>query len=160
MSNPVRQSLFTMDDARANRMKAEAAVTALDRILPGVQARAIVAQVPMPGHLITNDDEFAQSMQSVTAAVRDADVVFLLMDSREGRWLPALLAAANDKVAITAALDYESFVILRHGANSASAPVVDLPSTSADVTSMLAGDQLGCYFCMDVTAPANVGVCL
>jgi ubiquitin-like modifier-activating enzyme ATG7 len=36
-------------------------------------------------------------MEQLDAAVREHDVVFLLMDTREGRWLPTLLSAYHNK---------------------------------------------------------------
>jgi ubiquitin-like modifier-activating enzyme ATG7 len=52
LSNPVRQSLFTMAQARAGVHKAVAAADSLRAVFPGVRAYAHVLQVPMPGHLI------------------------------------------------------------------------------------------------------------
>ena len=43
------------------------------------------------------------------------DVLFLLLDSREARWLPTVLANKYDKACITVGLGFDSFVIVRHG---------------------------------------------
>jgi len=41
--------------------------------------------------------------------------LFLLLDSREARWLPTVLANKYDKACITVGLGFDSFVIVRHG---------------------------------------------
>jgi len=66
--------------------------------------------------------------------------VFLLMDSRESRWLPTMLGKAKNKIIVNAALGFDSFVVMRHGSRS---------------TSGLKNPKLGCYFCNDVVAPAD-----
>ena len=65
------------------------------------------------------------------------DVIFLLTDTRESRWLPTVLGAAYNKLVINAALGFESYVVLRHGRNA---------------------ENLGCYFCTDVVVPGDVSL--
>ena len=62
------------------------------------------------------------------------------MDSRESRWLPTVMGKAANKVVMNAALGFDSFVVMRHGMQDPSDPSADL----------------GCYFCNDVVAPADV----
>lgn len=140
-SNPVRQSLFSFDDClNGGKWKAYAAAEALRRIFPGVQAEAHVLSVPMPGHPVP-PASVRTTLETITALeelVAQHDVVFVLTDSREARWLPSLLGAVKNKLVINAALGYDSYVVMRHG--------------------VFAPDQehrAGCYFCSDVVAPAN-----
>ncbi|KAK8580617.1 hypothetical protein V6N12_070878 [Hibiscus sabdariffa] len=50
MSNPLRQSLYTLDDClNGGDSKATAAVRSLQRIFPAVEAGVVMA-IPMPGH--------------------------------------------------------------------------------------------------------------
>ena len=79
-------------------------------------------------------------MEELDALIEAADAVFMLTDSRESRWLPAMLAAAKGKLLINAALGFDSWIVMRHGRGPLAAP---------------RGERLGCYFCNDVVAPAN-----
>ena len=74
--------------------------------------------------------------------VEDHDIVFLLLDSREARWLPTVMAVANKKVCLTVALGFDTFLVMRHG-------------VSPSEQEQLGGERLGCYFCNDVVAPRN-----
>ncbi|EPS57291.1 hypothetical protein M569_17528, partial [Genlisea aurea] len=145
MSNPLRQSLYTLDDClNGGEYKANAAVRSLSRIHPDVRAESVVMAVPMPGHSIPSGEESAvvedcRRLQDLIAA---HDATFLLTDTRESRWLPSLLCANANKIAITAALGFDSFLVMRHGA----APAEN------DGTSRR---RLGCYFCYDVVAPVD-----
>ncbi|PAA86392.1 hypothetical protein BOX15_Mlig000764g11, partial [Macrostomum lignano] len=139
-SNPVRQSLFTFADSQhqpGGKLKAEAAAKALIDIFPGVNAQWRCFQIPMPGHAIPRDQEASvgQDVAQLESLVAEHDVVFLLLDSREARWLPTLLAASAGKLAMNAALGFDSYLVMRHGLGP--------------------GSRHGCYFCSDVTAPGN-----
>eukprot|EP00882_Tetradesmus_deserticola_P015848 GHRQ01016898.1.p1 GENE.GHRQ01016898.1~~GHRQ01016898.1.p1 ORF type:complete len:260 (-),score=105.96 GHRQ01016898.1:574-1353(-) len=96
-------------------------------------------------------------MEQLAQLVDRHDVIFLLTDTRESRWLPTLLAAAAGKVAITAALGFDNFVVMRHGLprDSTSAASDAADAAAGGSSSGAAGVQLGCYFCNDVVAPLN-----
>ncbi|GBG26781.1 Ubiquitin-like modifier-activating enzyme ATG7 [Hondaea fermentalgiana] len=143
-SNPARQSLFTHEDcANGGRPKAEAAAEALRAILPGVDAQGVQLDIPMPGHFVSTPAELEKARASVAQLedlVQGHDVVILLTDTRESRWLPSLLGAKHDKLVLNSALGFDSFMVMRHG----HGPGV------ADTSR-----RLGCYFCNDVVAPQN-----
>ncbi|KAJ3368510.1 Autophagy protein 7 [Allomyces arbusculus] len=131
-SNPVRQPLFTFDDCLNGGVdKAPAAARHLKQIFPGVIVTGHVMSIPMPGHPVLNEAEFRTTLVQLEEMVKAHDVVFLLMDSRESRWLPTLLGAVHDKIVINAALGFDSYVVMRHSR------------------------QLGCYYCNDVVAPTD-----
>jgi ubiquitin-like modifier-activating enzyme ATG7 len=95
----------------------------------------------MPGHPIpsTSEQSAAADVAALEKLIREHDVVFLLMDSRESRWLPTVIGAAEGKIVINAALGFDSYLVMRHGAPPGSE-----------------GKRLGCYYCNDVVAPADV----
>lgn len=132
-SNPVRQTLFTLQDCQDGGVyKATAAANALKEIAANVNSQGHVLSIPMPSHP-TNDIESMQStIEQLDSMVQESDVVFLLTDTRESRWLPTVMAAAHNKMLINAALGLDSWLVMRHG-----------------------GCGLGCYFCNDVVAPEN-----
>jgi ubiquitin-like modifier-activating enzyme ATG7 len=92
----------------------------------------------MPGHAETKE-AIEKSVTTLDSLVQECDVVFMLTDTRESRWLPTIMAAAHDKMLINAALGLDSWLVMRHGGG------IGDPSNQ----------RLGCYFCNDVVAPEN-----
>lgn len=154
-SNPVRQNLFTFDDClNGGQHKATAAAEALKKIFPKMNSRGVVLSIPMPGHVV--GESLVQSVTSDVAKleqlVEEHDVIFLLTDSRESRWLPTLLGAAKSKLVLTAALGFDSYLVMRHGQrrpDQGEEEAVPLMAKS------IPGTQIGCYFCNDVMAPGD-----
>ncbi|XP_071697488.1 ubiquitin-like modifier-activating enzyme atg7 [Rutidosis leptorrhynchoides] len=167
MSNPLRQSLYTLEDCLdGGDFKALAAVKSLNRIFPAVEAEGIVMAIPMPGHPVPSQEEqnVLDDCKRLHNLVESHDAVFLLTDTRESRWLPTLLCANANKLTITAALGFDSFLVMRHGAGPFGGPVdskaasVGSISTTVENMSLTQSDsklRLGCYFCNDVVAPVD-----
>ncbi|CAH2049281.1 unnamed protein product, partial [Iphiclides podalirius] len=151
-SNPTRQVLFNHKDCVDARKKAVAAADNLRLILPTVQSRGIVAHIPMPGHPVGDSlvEETMASLKLIIDSIIEHDVIFLLLDTREARWLPTVIAANHGKIVINAALGFDSYLVMRHGV------ALSNPGNTASVdNTFVPGGQLGCYFCNDVTAPGN-----
>jgi len=137
-SNPVRQTLFTFDDSKEGRPKAQTAAEMLKKIFPNIKSQGIEMTIPMPGHPVEpkNEPEVVKTIQLLEQLIEEHDFTFLGLDSREARWLPTLIAASRNKAVINVALGFDTFVVMRHGTPKAS-------------------PQLGCYFCNDVNAPKD-----
>ncbi|CAI8052381.1 Ubiquitin-like modifier-activating enzyme ATG7, partial [Geodia barretti] len=160
-SNPVRQSLFTFHDCSSGgKHKAKAAVESMRLIFPGVKAEAVDSSIPMPGHSVGTNAEAIQKarkdVETVEKLVQTHDVVFLLMDTRESRWLPTLLTSAHSKICINAALGFDTYMVMRHGFRPQPGTETGSPGVIVGgCGSGIPGDQLGCYFCSDVVAPTD-----
>lgn len=167
MSNPLRQSLYTFDDCLdGGEFKVTAAVKSLTRIFPAVDAEGIVMAIPMPGHPVPNheEDSVLEDCRRLHDLIDSHDAVFLLTDTRESRWLPTLLCANTNKITITAALGFDSFLVMRHGAGPFSSNHHDFKVEAANALSAIGNfaptdsderQRLGCYFCNDVIAPID-----
>lgn len=154
-SNPVRQTLFVFDDSHnGGKMKAETAAEALRRIFPGVNSRGVNLTIPMPGHAIGSEpaamEETKKAVQQLEELIREHDVTFLLLDTRESRWLPTVMCLAYNKLCINAALGFDTYMVMRHAYRPAQAPPIPKPSKHC-----IPGNEIGCYFCSDVVAPTN-----
>ena len=96
----------------------------------------------MPGHPVppASVEQAKKDVATLEKLVDEHDVIFLLMDSRESRWLPTVLGAAKGKLVLNAALGFDTFLVMRHGART--------PDKH--------GKRLGCYYCNDIVAPTDV----
>eukprot|EP01048_Picozoa_sp_COSAG05_P001094 COSAG05_NODE_34_length_27784_cov_62.890129_24_plen_701_part_00 len=158
-SNPVRQSLYDFQDCtKGGRPKVVAAVEHLREIFPGVDATGYELSIPMPGHPVSSATaaRLTADIKQLEELIMQHDVIFLLTDTRESRWLPSLLAAEHGKLALTVALGFDSFLVMRHGIS----PAVYDPGPWRDIEVPRAAEaptsaHLGCYFCNDVVAPTN-----
>ncbi|KAK4156281.1 hypothetical protein C8A00DRAFT_41243 [Chaetomidium leptoderma] len=139
-SNPVRQPLYNFDDCLGGgKPKALRAAEALKEIYPGVDSEGHVLSVPMLGHPVLNEAKVKANFTKLQELVDAHDAIFLLMDTRESRWLPTLMGKASNKIVMNAALGFDTYVVMRHGA---------APEDGSEET-------LGCYFCNDVVVAAD-----
>lgn len=98
-SNPVRQCLFTYEDSiKSDNFKAPIAAERLKEVFPMVETRGEVMKIPMPGHAVGNNEEAVKevlgNLEKLENLIKEHDIVFLLTDSRESRWLPTVLCAS------------------------------------------------------------------
>lgn len=143
-SNPVRQPLFTHKDCIGGQTyKATRAAAALKEINPNVDAQGYVMSVPMAGHPIRDEAKTKADFEQLQKLFQAHDAIFLLMDTRESRWLPTVMGKATGKIVLNAALGFDTYVVMRHG-------VKPINGASKEA------EELGCYFCNDVVAPADV----
>ena len=170
-SNPVRQSLYHFNDclsivnnnnnnnnndnnneSKDNKdnvkWKAKIAAEELKRILPTMNSRGEVMSIPMPGHTVTNDEieDVKQNIEKLNKLIEEHDVIYLLTDSRESRWLPTLLSSIHNKLVLNTALGFDTYLVMRHGVN------IHCNNNNNNNNEI----KLGCYFCNDVVAPQNV----
>jgi len=139
-SNPVRQPLFEFKDCLNGGVnKADRAAEVLKEIYPGVQSEGHTMSVPMIGHPVMNEAKTLEEYNTLKRLIDEHDAIFLLMDTRESRWLPTLMGKASGKIVMNAALGFDTYVVMRHG-----------------VSTRAGTPTLGCYFCNDVVAPADV----
>lgn len=160
MSNPLRQSLYTLEDClNGGQYKAIAAERSLKSIFPAVDAKGVVMAIPMPGHPVSTQEEsnVLDDCRKLQELVNSHDVIFLLTDTRESRWLPTLLCTSANKITVNAALGFESFLVMRHGAGSVSCEAANalLSMGNLSIGDEVQGTRLGCYFCNDVVAPID-----
>jgi len=154
-SNPARQSLYTFEDCKnGGELKAIAAAKRLKQIIPSLDTEGHVLSILMPGHPPSNANtsrEFEASYLKLKELIKKHDVIYLLTDSRESRWLPTVLGCIFGKLVINVALGFSSWLIQRHGAWKPE----DLEAVKGDPSAKLSTKRLGCYFCNDIVAPRD-----
>lgn len=133
LSNPPRQSLFSLNDVGSSKAEA-AARKASAEIDPAARIKGHHLAIPMPGHRIIEEEATRRDIERIWSLVREHDVLLLLTDSRESRWLPTVLGALEGRLVLTVALGFDSYVVMRHG---------------------MGDNQLSCYFCADARGPAD-----
>ncbi len=109
----------------------------------------------MPGHFVNESirSKVQQEVIQLEQLIKEHDCIFLLMDTRESRWLPTLIAAANQKLVINSALGFDSFLVMRHGVKNPNNKI-SLKETNYQAFK-IESENLGCYFCNDIVAPGN-----
>jgi ubiquitin-like modifier-activating enzyme ATG7 len=141
-SNPVRQSLYNFADAeKGQNPKAETAAKKLKEIFPSVNSEGFSFQIPLPGRTLIDEkaeESYLGKVEKLEKLITENDVIFLLTDSRESRWLPTLLAKKHGKICITAAIGFDTFVVMRHGS------IIENYN-----------EKIGCYFCNDIVSPVD-----
>jgi ubiquitin-like modifier-activating enzyme ATG7 len=148
-SNPVRQCLYRVDDCNQHQVrgKAEIAAMRLQEIYPDIHSAGVKLSIPMPGHSMHSSSSDggamlrdAPALDKLDELVQSHDVIFLLTDSREARWLPTVIGRVYDKLVINAALGFDSYLVMHHG----------LPRRGES-----AQTRTGCYFCNDIVSAGN-----
>ena len=116
-SNPVRQSLYTFEDSKnvGSNYKAILAAEMLKKIFPMVDSKGFRITIPLPGRTLIDDkakQEYFKDLEILENQIKDCDVMFLLTDSRESRWYPTVIAKAYNKLVITAAIGFDSYLVM------------------------------------------------
>ncbi|KAH7255515.1 uncharacterized protein BKA55DRAFT_725791 [Fusarium redolens] len=139
-SNPVRQPLYSLKDCSdGGKLKAPRAAEVLKEKFPGIDSAGHQLLIPMLGHSYIDESKTREDYEKLEKLIDEHDAIFLLLDSRESRWLPTVMGKAKGKIVMNAALGFDSFVAMRHGSESHAEGQT----------------PLGCYFCNDVVAPAD-----
>ncbi|XP_053673022.1 uncharacterized protein LOC128723318 [Anopheles nili] len=156
LSNPVRQSLYRYEDAlNGGKPKALIASERLREINPAANITGVDVKIPMPGHPVGQGEgikEVKEILEKLCKLFQEHDVIFLLTDSRESRWLPTMLGAFYGKLVINVALGFDSYLVMRHGYTGTDC---DTDASCPVGFRKIAGSNLGCYFCNDIVAPGN-----
>ena len=94
------------------------------------KSSGVTLSIPMPGHSVSDSvvEKVKKDVETLETLVEEHDVVFLLTDSRESRWLPTLLCTRHAKVVgllssvaqlyqltLNSALGFDTFFVMRHG---------------------------------------------
>jgi len=140
-----------------------------------MHAEGVVMTLPMPGHPLllrpaaraaafgntpanADIDPDSDPVGSLDALIQQHDCVFSLLDSREGRWLPTVLCRAHEKLIITSALGFDSYLVMHHGdyaSHHLNAGTAAGGAAAAAGTAGSGSSSAGCYFCSDIVGARN-----
>eukprot|EP01095_Lingulamoeba_sp_RSL-Kostka_P017885 TRINITY_DN956_c2_g2_i1.p2 TRINITY_DN956_c2_g2~~TRINITY_DN956_c2_g2_i1.p2 ORF type:complete len:277 (-),score=117.38 TRINITY_DN956_c2_g2_i1:94-924(-) len=114
----------------------------------------------MPGHSVNakQTKKAIKHIKKLDQLIQEHDVIYLLTDSRESRWLPSMLSTYHNKICINSALGFDSFVVMRHGPSPNSSCNYNEPKNnnlSTYLDNYHSSHRVGCYFCNDVVAPRD-----
>ncbi|KAJ3440066.1 ubiquitin-like modifier-activating enzyme atg7 [Anaeramoeba flamelloides] len=169
-SNPVRQWLYDFEDClEGGKKKATTAAAKLKKIFPSAITKGEVLTIPMPGHPAPEKalPEIEKAITRIEELVDEHDVIFLLTDSRESRWLPTVICGAKGKPILNLALGFDGYVVIRHGLpvkkmEKEPEHVIERRKQKKIVTDedLWEFDPIGkmshgCYFCNDIIAPTD-----
>lgn len=100
-SNPIRQNLYLYSDCLiSENKKAPIAAKNLKSIAPFLKTHGIDFSIPIPGQLVTEQNllSLKNDILKFEFLIKSFDVIFLLTDTRESRWLPTFLSFVHHKV--------------------------------------------------------------
>lgn len=82
-------------------------------------SKGVVLSIPMPGHTVGESllNQVKEDVSTLEQLIEEHDAIFLLMDSRESRWLPTVIGAVKQKV-LTHCCKYNLPLKLNAGAYS------------------------------------------
>ncbi|KAK8961103.1 Ubiquitin-like modifier-activating enzyme atg7 [Platanthera guangdongensis] len=170
MSNPVRQSLYTFEDClNGGELKAVAAAKSLKRIFPAVEAVGVELEIQCQGTPCLLKKPIIVQSKTNWLKMERSEIYIKFVEI--GNKLDLQYVGALE-VAITAALGFDSYLVMRHGAAPAQFSSDMHGSTCSSATDddtngivsqihklSMEGDhkgqRLGCYFCNDVVAPID-----
>ena len=123
-----------------------------------MKAAGVRLAVPMPGHPVAPGSKAAaaalDASHELVGLIRSHDVVMVLTDTRESRWLPTLISASTATPCINVALGFDSCLVIRSGCGFPG-PKSGISDSGSGSDPAEDPDRLGCYFCQDVVAPAD-----
>ncbi|KAK8805375.1 hypothetical protein WA158_002031 [Blastocystis sp. Blastoise] len=117
-SNPIRQSLYTFKDIQSNQYKSILALESLKAISPSLSASALTFSIPLPfkeTKQFLHSEQFFKQFLQLCLAIDQSDVVFLLTDTRESRYLPTILCSLANKKCISIALGNDDMLVMKYG---------------------------------------------
>ena len=152
------------DSLTPAKNKCEAASNALKRINPNVNSQSFNLSIPMPGHFVSDEilEKTKQDIRLLEQLIDSHDCIYLLMDTRESRWLPTVIAHAKQKLVINAALGFDTYLVQRHGyttnkneTDQTKLNEENVKKENLKFKNRIEGSKLGCYYCNDVVAPGD-----